>query len=125
MDALQTGNKHSHTIYIVAGVLLLLLLFSFFQYLSVRSEHKSLQEEAISYETNQKVIAFTNLFINKVLTIEEDVEFEERLRLENMVRDIDDEEILSAWMIFVESKTEADAQKNVVDLLVTLINKIQ
>ena len=60
-----------------------------------------------------------------MLTIEEDVEFEERLRLENMVRDIDDEEILSAWMIFVESKTEADAQKNVVDLLVTLINKIQ
>lgn len=50
--------------------------------------------------------------------------FDTRLKLEAAVRSLDDEEILSQWQKFTESKTEAEAQTEVKNLLEMLVKKI-
>lgn len=75
-------------------------------------------------QTNKKIASFTNLFIEKVLKAEKDVDFEERLALETAVRDLNDEEILAQWKKFTESETKEDAQKEVKNLLELLAKKI-
>lgn len=76
-------------------------------------------------QTNEAVLAFTKLFITTVLKAETEVDFDTRLKLETAVRNLDDEEILTQWTRFIESKTEIDAQTEVKNLLELLINKIQ
>lgn len=70
------------------------------------------------------MLHFARLFVDKVLT-QGNVSFEERLQLENAVRDTKDEELLKLWSSFLESKTEAEAQEKVKALLTTLLKKIQ
>ncbi|MEI8175216.1 MAG: hypothetical protein WCG28_04675 [bacterium] len=76
-------------------------------------------------ELNEKVISFASMFINKVLKSEKEVDFETRLSLENAVRDLKDEEVMSEWQNFTASKTEIEAQNSVKKLLGILISKIQ
>tara|TARA_Y100000310_G_scaffold191145_1_gene191144 strand:+ start:1827 stop:2198 length:372 start_codon:yes stop_codon:yes gene_type:complete len=123
MDTLQTTNHKSY-IYIIIAVLLLISLYSFFRFISIRSDLVTLQNEVVQQETNESIIGFTNLFIEQVLQTESEIDFESRLELENTVREIEDEEILEVWRAFVESRTEQEAQDNVVTLLIILINKI-
>ncbi|MBU3934377.1 hypothetical protein KKC00_00155 [Patescibacteria group bacterium] len=73
---------------------------------------------------NEEVLDFTKLFIGKVLMAETDVSFEDRLKLENAVRDISSQEIFSQWQKFTESKTEVQAQEEVKNLLELLVSKI-
>lgn len=49
---------------------------------------------------------------------------ETRLRLENAVRDLNNEQILAQWQKFTTSKTETEAQTQVKNLLELLVNKI-
>ena len=65
------------------------------------------------------------MFIKDVLQADKEVDFETRLKLENAVRDLKDQEILAGWQSFIDSKTEQDAQSNVKKLLGILISKIQ
>ena len=69
-------------------------------------------------------MAFGQLFIEKVLEAQGEVEFETRLELENAVRDLNDEELLNQWKLFVASGDETSAQKEVRNLLKMLMNKI-
>lgn len=88
---------------------------------------KILRQTQATVKTQQKdarVLIFTKLFVDKVLKADNEVNFETRLELENAVRNLEDEEILSQWQQFTESKTEADAQEQVKNLLGMLINKI-
>lgn len=73
---------------------------------------------------NRDVVGFLNLFIEKVLKAQGEVSFEDRLKLENSVRSLEDDEILSKWEAFSDSATEAQAQRNVKDLLQILGQKI-
>ena len=77
-----------------------------------------------TYQYNDKIISFSKLFIDKVLKADTDVSFEDRLQLENSVRDIDNKDILVQWQKFTDSKTETQAQEEVKDLLYMLVNKI-
>lgn len=77
-----------------------------------------------AYQRNVEILSFTQLFIEKVLKAESEVSFEDRLKLENAVRDIGNKDILEQWNKFTESKTEAQAQIEVKNLLGLLINKI-
>jgi hypothetical protein len=45
--------------------------------------------------------------------------------LENAVRNLNDENILSQWQKFTESKTEAGAQEEVKNLLEILVGKVR
>ena len=73
---------------------------------------------------NKKILNFAKLFVSNVLKAEGEIDFETRLKLESAVRELDDEEVLNKWQLFVNSKTEDAAQNNVKDLLEILMNKI-
>jgi len=77
-----------------------------------------------AYQYNEKILDFTKLFITKVIRAKADVSFEDRLQLENAVRDINDEEIFDQWQKFTEDKVEAQAQEDVKILLDLLVSKI-
>ncbi len=73
---------------------------------------------------NRQVLNFSKHFIEGVLKAKKEVDFNTRLKLENEVRDLHDEEILAQWNKFIESKTEITTQEEVVNLLEILINKV-
>ena len=95
-------------------VLILLASNAFFavKYFSTQKELNQAKIIADAKSVNEKVLNFTKLFITEVLKAEGEVDFETRLKLENAVRDLGDDEILENWTKFVDSKTESEAQKN-------------
>jgi hypothetical protein len=110
---------------IIIGVLFVVAVFFGYQYLRLTEEVKNLRAGVVNTELNQKVLDFNKMFIEKVLKADREVDFETRLTLENAVRGLKDEEIMSAWQKFVGSKTELEAQNNVKNLLGLLANKIR
>ncbi len=118
------GNKPKITL-IIIFILLALTVFFGVKYFSLQKELRQTQKFLETQKTNGKVLEFTKLFIGKVLKAKTEVSFEERLKLESAVRGLGEEEILAQWQKFTESKTEAEAQEEVKNLLEVLINKIQ
>jgi hypothetical protein len=114
---------------LILGVIILLLLagniYFIIQYSTLRKELKETRAELQTKEFNEKIINFTSLFIEEVLKAEGEIDFETRLSLENAVRNLGDEEILSQWREFTESETEAGAQIEVKNLLEILVSKIK
>lgn len=111
---------------ILNRVIIIILLagnmFLGFQYFTLKKEVEVTSHNQV---LNNKVISFTKLFVEKVLKTETEIDFETRLQLENAVRDLGNQEILAQWQKFTESKTEADAQTEVKDLLQMLVNNIK
>ena len=109
-------------------ILILILLagniFLGIKYFLVVKELRQTQAALQTQKTNEKVLEFAKLFIKEVLKAEKEVDFETRLKLENAVRNLDDEEILKQWSEFVNSKTESEAQNQVKNLLELLVSKI-
>jgi len=111
-------------------LIIVLILLASTVFLGVRysAAQKELRQTKAALETqkmNEKILDFTKLFIEKVLRAESEIDFETRLGLENAVRDIGDEEILAQWQKFTESKTEAEAQEEVKNLLEMLVDKVK
>lgn len=77
-----------------------------------------------TFQYDQKVLNFTKLFITKVLKADGEVSFDDRLLLENSVRDINDKIIFDQWQKFINAKTALEAQIEVKNLLEMLVNKI-
>ena len=92
---------------------------------SLNGELSAAKKETVAFNRNEKVINFSSLFIDSVLKSGNEVDFDIRLKLENAVRDIKDDEILAQWDKFVKSKTEMEAQEEVKNLLSLLMKKIQ
>lgn len=107
-------------ILILAGLVIILAV----QYFIHRQELLAAQNTIKTFQYNQKVLFFTKLFITKVLKAEGEVPFEDRLQLENAVRDINDKKIFDQWQKFINAKTSLEAQIEVKNLLEILINKI-
>lgn len=103
----------------VAVILLSLKLYYF------GKEVVRLQKIEQSRQVNAKILDFTKLFIDKVLASKTEVDFESRLKLENMIREINNAELFDQWNKFTASKEPETAQANVVLLLQMLIDKIQ
>jgi len=113
---------------IYAVILIALFISNLFFIIQYRTQKKELEEIKKPLEIrkiNEKILNFTSLFIEKVLKAEGEVDFETRLKLENAVREINDQEILTEWQKFVDSKTESEAQQEVKNLLELLMNKIK
>lgn len=91
---------------------------------------KELEGAKITLSTqryNAKYLDFLKMFIKLVIKSDKEVDFDTRLKLENAVRQLKEEyndmEILAQWQKFVNSQNEADAQKNVKELLSMLVDK--
>ena len=89
------------------------------------------QEIAIAKTANEQIMGarqrtaqFFAHFVTAVLHGEANLDFEERLKLENEARTIGSPEILAKWQAFTASKTEATAQVSVVALLESIANEL-
>ncbi len=118
-------SKQKTILVIVILVLVAGNIFFIAQYFSMQKELNQIKIVANAKNTNEKVLNFTKLFIAQVLKADGEVDFEARLKLENAVRDLSDDKILSQWQKFVESKTEEEAQGEVKNLLEILVGKIE
>lgn len=113
---------------IVIIVVLLILLAGnialgvkvYFDLVEIEQARKAVEGQQL----NTGIISFSQLFIEKVLKAENEVSFEDRLKLENAVRDLNNTEILTQWEKFTASKTEDEAQEEVKNLLEKLFKKI-
>ena len=113
-------------IILILGLVVSNLFFGYKYYSLLREFNKAkTTSQNQNINVNEKIIYFLNLFIEKVLKAEKEVDFETRLKLENAVREINDKEILDQWIKFTESKTEDEAQNNIKNLLDLLVDKIQ
>ena len=99
-------------------------IFSGVNYFFAQKELQTTTQQLKNQKNNEKIINFAKLFIEKVLKADKEVSFEDRLKLENAVRDLNDKEVLTQWENFVASKTEIDAQNEVKSLLELLVKKI-
>ena len=104
--------------------LLISNVFLGLRYFTVVKELEGTKIAISSQRYNEQVINFLKMFIKRVIKSDKEVDFETRLKLENSVRDLKDEQILALWQNFVNSQTEAEAQKNVKELLDLLVEKV-
>ncbi|OHA74460.1 MAG: hypothetical protein A2940_02625 [Candidatus Wildermuthbacteria bacterium RIFCSPLOWO2_01_FULL_48_29] len=119
---LETSSK----ILLVLGILSLAgNVFFAMQYIAAQRELQDVQASLTAQRINERTLAFTQLFVEKVLQSEGEVDFDTRLQLENAVRAIGDEEILTQWQRFTESGTEQNAQQEVKNLLSLLVQKVE
>lgn len=88
-----------------------------------RVELLQAQKQLNVQQTNEKSLFFAKLFIDKVLLSEGTVNFEDRLKLENAVRDINDPKIFAKWEEFTNSQNDRESQVAVGSLLKLLIVK--
>ena len=114
-------------IFLILVIMILLAgnIFFWLKYSATQQELEKTKETLAVQKTNEKILDFTKLFIEKVLKAEEEINFEDRLKLENAIRNLNDEEILAQWNKFLASKDEMEAQREVKNLLELLINKIR
>lgn len=75
-------------------------------------------------QKNSNVVAFNKLFVEKILKMQGEVAPSDRLKLEYIVSSIGDSQFSEAWKSFLDSKTEEDAQKNVLKILSLIPEKI-
>jgi len=87
-------------------------------------EFRQTQNQLKAQEANEKAVFFAKLFISEVLLGEGTVDFEDRLKLENSVREINDQNIFDAWQTFTKSENEKDIQRSASRLLELLFDKV-
>jgi len=110
---------------IIFMILIIGNLFFSIKYFSAKVDLTEAQALVSQSVVNVKILDFTSVFIKDVLRANEEVSFETRLKLENMVRSLGDKEILAQWSKFTESKTESSAQEEVKNLLEILVEKVK
>lgn len=98
--------------------------FFAWQWWNTKNELAIAKNSLSQRKSGEKILDFTNVFIQDVLKSETEIDFETRLKLENKVRAINDPAILEQWQKFTDSKTEAEAQAEVTKLLDILITKV-
>ena len=113
---------------IVTNILLVVLvsgnIFFSIQYTENIKQQQMQKEDSIG--TNIQVSRFLKLFVDVVLNTEvgKTISYDNRVKLENDVREIKDADIIKSWDKFVESTDAKVAQKNAASLMKMLTNKL-
>ena len=110
----------------ISVVALILVLFAGVFYLQIKLLvfDKELQGKQLTCQLNDKVLIFANLFVSKVIKAEKEVSFEDRLKLENAVRDVQNKDLFDQWQKFVGANDETVAKEEMKNLLEMTIKKI-
>jgi len=111
-------------VYLIIVLLLLMDIVFVGQYFASLERVKIAQNLLATYQHNEKVINFAKMFVSKILKADGEVSFEDRLALENAVRDINSQPIFDQWQKFINAKNETEAQIELKNLLELLINKV-
>ncbi|OGZ66714.1 MAG: hypothetical protein A3C50_02405 [Candidatus Staskawiczbacteria bacterium RIFCSPHIGHO2_02_FULL_43_16] len=122
-NSVQTNKKSILLMVVVAALLVAVVFFAVQSFVKVQ-EVREAQKELARQKTNVKVVNFLSLFIQKVLKTDKEISFEDRLKLENAIRDINDPEILAKWEQFTGGTNEAEIQAGVKNLLEILVRKM-
>jgi len=111
----------------IASVFLGIVCFSYQNRLTVAKNMLilcSAEKEAAEKRVNEKIITFNKLFIDKVLSAQGPVSYEDVFDLENAVSETGDAGLISQWNIFLASETEEDARRSVLAILKLCADKI-
>ena len=81
-------------------------------------------QQADNTATRIQASKLLKLFVDVVLNTDKTISFEDRVALENDVRQMKDVEVIKEWDAFVASADAKVAQKNAVVLMKTLTNKL-
>jgi len=111
---------------LILGVIILLVISNLYFITSCyksRSQTRSIANKEKQMNEREAILDFTALFVEKILQTDREVDFETRLMLENKVRDLDRQEILDQWNKFTKSTNEVEAQSEVRQLLLLLIEE--
>ena len=124
-NILQLQNRKTILVVLLLAVSLSANVFFFVQYFALQKENSLLKKQNAELQVNSEILSFTEMFIDKVLRAEGDVDFETRLAMETAVRDLKDQEILGQWQKFTSSKSGEEAQAEVKNLFALLVKKIK
>jgi len=114
--------------YFVFAVILVLVaanVFTGFLYFQTKADFSRVQSDLSRNNRENKALVFMNLLIDKVLRNEGEVSFDDRLLLENSVREIGNTAILDEWSRFSNSQTGDEAQAAMKNLLSLLAKNIK
>ena len=117
------GNRKNIVIVIVFIVLLAGNLYFGWRSLSSSGEIANARAIIAAKQSSNRNLDFLQMFVKNVIKSDKEVDFDTRLKLENAVRELNDNEVLEKWQRFVDSKDEIEAQNNVKDLLDLLVRK--
>ena len=114
---------------LLSNVLMLILLAGNIFFSVQYSQNSILLEKQASAEENQattryQVSRFLKFFIDSVISTKGTVSFEDRVKLENDLRQIHDVDLTAQWEAFVGSSDTDTAQINAANLMSLLANKI-
>ncbi len=114
---------------LVANILMLILvglnIFFSVQYTqNIRNEGIKEEQELAKTEERLKTSRFMKFFIDKVLSTEGAISFDDRVQLEADLRGIGDTAITKQWEAFVASKDSETAQATAVKLMSMLASKM-
>ena len=119
------NNQPKKILIIIILLLLLANGYILYKYYS-DSEALIIAQSSLSARTiSNKTLNFTKLLVDKVFGEDKKIAFEDRLRLENSVRDLNDPLIHEKWNNFINSKNQEEAQNELKKLLGILIEKIK
>jgi len=116
--------KKLYSIIIIIVVVALSLAGNIFLGVKLFEAHQEIERIKGKIQLNASVLHFANLFIFKVLKAESEVSFEDRLQIENAVRDTKDPDIIDTWRKLVSAKTQAEAREEIKNLLQLIIDKL-
>jgi hypothetical protein len=122
---MEDMQKNKKVAIAVAMLVMVAIGFLVANYVAMKNRLAVSEGVLQAYKYNNGALSFTRLFIEKVLEAEGEVSFEDRLQLENQMRDLKDAEVTSAWNAFTQAQTEMQAQTAVKKLLKLLIGKVQ
>ncbi|OGZ68748.1 MAG: hypothetical protein A3D44_02005 [Candidatus Staskawiczbacteria bacterium RIFCSPHIGHO2_02_FULL_42_22] len=109
---------------IVIIVLVLSLAANVVLGMQLYSAGKKNQDLGSAIRLNDTVANFADLFIAKVLRANGEISFEDRLKIENAVRDTEDKDIYDQWQKFVGAGTEAEGREEIKNLLQLIVDKL-
>ena len=112
-------------IYLIIVILLLSNLFLGVKYFDADKELKEVKSIITIQEERTKFTEFNKTFISEVLQAKSEVNYDTRLKLDRMVKDIDDKELTAQWQKFTDSQTEKEAQEETVELLGLLAERME
>lgn len=112
-----TVNKKTFFLSILLAVALASLAVNGFLVVKVSESMQICRQNQV----NMKVLAFRDMFSEKILLATGDVDFDTRLELETAVRNLHHDEIFEQWQKFTKSETKEQATveaKKLLDLLI-------
>jgi hypothetical protein len=100
-------------------------IFMSVQYILSQLQLKDAVGQISVQKADRKTLIFAKLFVDKFLLAQGTVGFEDRLKLENAVRDINDPAIFKQWQKFTDSTDDREAQTAAGDLFNLLFNRLE